>query len=130
DQAQQANEVLRHEVEQTESERKAMEANLREVLGNLRHAAKQTGRSRPSSLPGEEATLIPSSRPDNGWEAARRGPAGSRREAPRGGAVERPDGPTLGHPDRRLPRPGRPHLGDRPLVVATLFSGAWASGRG
>ena len=67
DQAQQANEVLRHEVEQTESERKAMEANLREVLGNLRHAAKQAGRSRPSSLPGEEATLIPSSRPDNGW---------------------------------------------------------------
>ena len=69
DQAKQENEVLRHEVEQTESERRALEANLREVLGNLRHAAKQAGRSRtPSIAPEEaEATLIPTSRPDNGW---------------------------------------------------------------
>jgi chromosome segregation ATPase len=65
-QAQQQNEVLRHEVEQTESERRAMEANLREVLGNLRHAAKQAGRSRPSSSGADEATLVQTS-PDNGW---------------------------------------------------------------
>ena len=32
---------------------------------------------------------------------------------PRRQAAQRPDGSTLGHPDRLLPRPGRPHLGDR-----------------
>lgn len=67
DQAQQEIEVLRHEVEQTESERRAMEANLREVLGNLRHAARKAGESRPRSLVTDEATLIPTSHPDNGW---------------------------------------------------------------
>ena len=66
-QAQQENEVLRHEVERTESERRTMEANLREVLGNLRHAARKAGEPRSASLGAEEATLIPSSRPDNGW---------------------------------------------------------------
>jgi chromosome segregation ATPase len=66
-QAQQENEVLRHEVERTESERRTMEANLREVLGNLRHAARKAGQPRSASLGAEEATLIPSSRLDNGW---------------------------------------------------------------
>jgi chromosome segregation ATPase len=67
DQAQQANEVLRHEVEQTESERRALEANLREVLGNLRHAARKAGQPRVPSLAAEDATLVPTREPDIGW---------------------------------------------------------------
>jgi chromosome segregation ATPase len=65
-QAHSENEVLRHEVERTESERRTLEANLREVLGNLRHAAKKAGQPRPSSLGADEATLVQTSA-DNGW---------------------------------------------------------------
>ena len=33
--------------------------------------------------------------------------------SPRRRAAQRPDGRPVGHPDRVLPRSGRPHLGDR-----------------
>ena len=64
DQAQQANEVLRHEVERSERERRALQLNLREVLGNLRHAAQDAGASRVVT---EQATLVPAQPPDSGW---------------------------------------------------------------
>jgi chromosome segregation ATPase len=68
EQAQQTNEVLRHEVAQTESERQALEMNLREVLGNLRHAAQKVGSTRGASLSaGDEGTVASPPRPDNGW---------------------------------------------------------------
>ena len=68
EQAQEVNEVLRHEVEETESERRALETNLREVLGNLRHAAEKAGRPRVATLPtAEDATLVPSRAPEDGW---------------------------------------------------------------
>jgi chromosome segregation ATPase len=60
DQAEQAKRVLRHEVEQTERERRSLELNLREVLGNLRHAAQEAHASR-------DATLVPPVPSDNGW---------------------------------------------------------------
>lgn len=60
DQAEQAKKVLRHEVEQTERERRSLELNLREVLGNLRHAAQEAHASR-------DATLVPPVPSDNGW---------------------------------------------------------------
>lgn len=66
-QAKSESEVLRHEVERTESERRTLEANLREVLGNLRYAAKKAGQQRPPSHAADETTLVPTSRPDNGW---------------------------------------------------------------
>jgi chromosome segregation ATPase len=61
DQARQTIEVLRHEVAQTENQRTALELNLREVLGNLREAAKTAGHST------DEATIVTASPPDNGW---------------------------------------------------------------
>jgi chromosome segregation ATPase len=61
EQARQTIEVLRHEVAQTENERTALELNLREVLGNLRHAAQTAGH------PTDEATMVTAHRPDNGW---------------------------------------------------------------
>ncbi|MDX6507493.1 MAG: hypothetical protein QOG06_2137 [Gaiellaceae bacterium] len=68
EQAQQANEVLRHEVEQTERERRALELNLREVMENLRQAAQE---ARGSALDDREArtedgTLV-SAPPNGGW---------------------------------------------------------------
>jgi chromosome segregation ATPase len=65
EQSQQVNEVLKHDLEQTESERRALETNLQEVLGNLRHAAQKAG-PRLGTAP-EEPTLVPSTSPDNGW---------------------------------------------------------------
>jgi chromosome segregation ATPase len=67
EQAQEVNEVLRHEVEQTESERRALETNLREVLGNLRHAAQKAGPRLRTPATAEDATLVQSQPPDNGW---------------------------------------------------------------
>jgi chromosome segregation ATPase len=68
DQAQEVNDVLRHEVEQTESERRALEVNLREVLGNLKYAAQKAGQRRTvAQATAEEATLVPQQPPENGW---------------------------------------------------------------
>jgi chromosome segregation ATPase len=64
DQARQTHEVLRHEVAQTENARRALEANLREVLGNLRHAAQKAGHA---PLAGDERTVVSTPGPDNGW---------------------------------------------------------------
>jgi chromosome segregation ATPase len=67
-QAQQAIEVLRHEVEQTEGERRALEQNLREVLGNLRHAAQEAQQARVVARSrGDDATFVPAPEPHNGW---------------------------------------------------------------
>jgi chromosome segregation ATPase len=67
DQAKQTIEVLRHEVAQTENERTALELNLREVLGNLRHAAQSAGQSRVASPARAEEETVLSAPPDNGW---------------------------------------------------------------
>jgi chromosome segregation ATPase len=68
EQARQTHEVLRHEVAQTENERRALEVNLREVLGNLRHAAQKAGRVPVGSTPAlEEATVVSAQPPDNRW---------------------------------------------------------------
>ena len=37
-------------------------------------------------------------------------------EQTRSGAPERPDGSAVGHPNGQLPRPRRPHLGDREIA--------------
>jgi chromosome segregation ATPase len=65
DEAEQAKKVLRHEVEETERERRALESNLREVLGNLREAARREAGRQPGTS--DEATLVPSRSPDVGW---------------------------------------------------------------
>jgi chromosome segregation ATPase len=65
DEAEQAKKVLRHEVEETERERRALESNLREVLGNLREAARREAHRQPGVT--DEATLVPSRSPDVGW---------------------------------------------------------------
>src|ERR1043166_91513 len=65
EQAQEVNEVLRHEVEQTESERRALETNLREVLGNLRHAAQKAGPRLGTATADDETLVVPSESPDN-----------------------------------------------------------------
>jgi chromosome segregation ATPase len=67
EQAKQVNEVLKHDLEQTENERRALETNLQEVLGNLRHAAQKAGPRLGTAPTAEDATLIPSTPPDNGW---------------------------------------------------------------
>ena len=64
EQARQTIEVLRHEVAQTENERRALELNLREVLGNLRHAAQTAGHPQDAT---DEATMVSAHLPDNGW---------------------------------------------------------------
>ena len=64
DQARQTIEVLRHEVAQTENERTALELNLREVLGNLRQAARTAGHSSEVT---DEATMVTAHPRDNGW---------------------------------------------------------------
>jgi chromosome segregation ATPase len=67
EQAQEVNEVLKHDLEQTENERRALESNLHEVLGNLRHAAQKAGPRLGTAPTAEDATLVPSQIPDNGW---------------------------------------------------------------
>jgi chromosome segregation ATPase len=67
EQAQEVNEVLKHDLEQTENERRALETNLHEVLGNLRHAAQKAGPRLGTAPTAEDATLVPSQAPDNGW---------------------------------------------------------------
>jgi chromosome segregation ATPase len=71
DQALQANEQLRLAVAQKERQRRALEVNLREVMGNLRNAAQEAqaaGAAGPvAEAEDEDATLVPS-RPDGiGW---------------------------------------------------------------
>jgi chromosome segregation ATPase len=69
DQALHANEQLRLAVAQKERQRRALELNLHEVMGNLRNAAQEAqaaGVTGPVAEP-EDATLVPS-RPDGiGW---------------------------------------------------------------
>jgi chromosome segregation ATPase len=67
EQAQGVNEILQHDLEQTESERRALETNLHEVLGNLRQAAQKAGPRLGTVPTPEDATLVPSEPPDNGW---------------------------------------------------------------
>jgi chromosome segregation ATPase len=67
EQAQGVNEVLQHDLEQTESERRALETNLHEVLGNLRHAAQKAGPRLGTVPTPEDATLVPSESTENGW---------------------------------------------------------------
>lgn len=68
EEAQQTQEVLRHEVAQSESQRRALEVNLREVLGNLRHAAQKAGHGAVGSTPArDEPTVVSAERPENGW---------------------------------------------------------------
>ena len=63
-----AKKVLRHEVEQAERERRALELNLREVLANLRHAGQEADETRITARPAaDESTLVPSQPADNGW---------------------------------------------------------------
>lgn len=62
------NEQLQQDVERKEGQRRALEANLREVMGNLRHAAQEARASSaatPADAP-EEATLVPPGR-GSGW---------------------------------------------------------------
>jgi chromosome segregation ATPase len=66
DEAEQAKKVLRHEVEQTERERRALQLNLREVLSNLRHAAENAPNAQVQR-PVDESTLVPDGPTDNGW---------------------------------------------------------------
>jgi hypothetical protein len=63
----QANQQLWQEVERKERERRAPEVNLRDVLGNLRHAAQEAGNSRVVARAPEEATLVPPRPSDDGW---------------------------------------------------------------
>ena len=67
DQAQSVNEVMKHDLEQTENERRALETNLHEVLGNLRHAAQKAGPRLGTAPTTDDATLVTSPATDNGW---------------------------------------------------------------
>jgi chromosome segregation ATPase len=67
DQLAQTKRVLRHEVEQTERERRALELNYREVLANLRHAAQEARTATHVRPAAEEVPLLPVDPPDNGW---------------------------------------------------------------
>jgi septal ring factor EnvC (AmiA/AmiB activator) len=62
DQAQQRNEVLQHDVERIEAERRALQSNLREVLANLRHAARE---ARGPNV--DEATLVSVRPREDSW---------------------------------------------------------------
>ena len=64
EQAQRTNEVLKHEVERVERDRRALQLNLREVLANLRHAAQDAAGSRVTT---DQATLVPAEPADSGW---------------------------------------------------------------
>jgi hypothetical protein len=62
--SEQTKKVLRHELEQTERERKALELNYQEVLQNLRHAAREARTSVDVRPVADDVTLVPG---DNGW---------------------------------------------------------------
>jgi chromosome segregation ATPase len=69
EEAEQVNERLRQQVQRKERQRRALEANLREVmenLGNAAHEAQGSGVVTGAALP-EEATLVPPQRSDGGW---------------------------------------------------------------
>jgi chromosome segregation ATPase len=66
DHAQARNEVLRHEVERLERERRALQRNQRELLGNLRHAAEEARLSH-GPIGADDVTLVPTSPTDVGW---------------------------------------------------------------
>ena len=69
EQAEQVNERFRQEVQRKERQRRALEANLREVMENLRNAAHEaqgSGVVTGAALP-EEATVVPPQRSDGGW---------------------------------------------------------------
>ena len=62
------NEQLQQDVERKERQRRALQENLREVMGNLRHAAQEaraSSEAAPAASP-EEATLVPPGQ-GNGW---------------------------------------------------------------
>ena len=61
------NDVLQHEVERIERERRVLERNQRELLGNLRHAAQEAWAPEGSTGAADEATLVPSRPTDVGW---------------------------------------------------------------
>jgi predicted nucleic acid-binding Zn-ribbon protein len=67
DQAEQANALLRHEVEEVEGERLALEQNLKDVLGNLRHAAQKAAQSRVALRTAADEATHASGPADNGW---------------------------------------------------------------
>jgi len=69
DQALEANDQLRQAVARKERQRRALEANLREVMGNLRNAAQEAqavGVVGPVAE-AEDETLVPSRPDDVGW---------------------------------------------------------------
>ena len=69
EEAQQTNGQLREEVQHKERQRRALEANLREVMENLRNAAQEArgpGAVTPP-LRSDEATLVPPERMTGGW---------------------------------------------------------------
>ena len=67
--AQQVNEQLRQEVLRKERQRRALEGNLKEVMGNLRNAAQEAQGSGVATRTAlvEEETLVPPPRSDSGW---------------------------------------------------------------
>jgi chromosome segregation ATPase len=65
--AQNRNEVLQHEVERIERERRVLERNQRELLGNLRQAAQEAWAPEGSSVATDDATLVPARPTDVGW---------------------------------------------------------------
>jgi phage shock protein A len=65
---QQANEQLRQEVDMKERQCRTLEANLREVLENLRNAAREAEVSKVVARPvPDEATLVEPGRDIGGW---------------------------------------------------------------
>jgi chromosome segregation ATPase len=69
EQAQQANEQLRREVQRKERERCALEVNLRELMENLRNAAQEAQSSGivTPAVRSDEPTLVPPERSTSGW---------------------------------------------------------------
>ncbi len=67
DQSEQRNEMLQHEVERVEAERRALQENLREVLANLRHAAREARPSGTLAREADDVTLVSARPRDVGW---------------------------------------------------------------
>ena len=66
--AQRLNEQLRQEVQRKERQRRALEANLRQVMENLRNAAQEAHAKGVVAPPvAEDATLVPPARDIGGW---------------------------------------------------------------
>jgi chromosome segregation ATPase len=67
--AQRVNEQLRQEVQRKERQRRALEANLRQVMENLRNAAQEAHGSAVVAprVHAEEATVVPPTRDIGGW---------------------------------------------------------------